>query len=55
MKLEKRLLQIIYLKALSRVCQQEKMWLDSIQRYEEQESILHSKLSVDMVLCGAKN
>jgi len=53
-KLEKRLLQIIYLKSLSKVCEQEKMWLDSIQRYEEQEAILHSKLPVDMT-GGAKN
>ncbi len=38
MKLEKRLLKITYLKSLSKVCQQEKIWLDSLQRHEEEES-----------------
>lgn len=47
MQLEKRLLKITYLKSLAKVCQQEKEWLVSIQRYEDQELILPSKSSVD--------
>jgi len=36
MKLEKRLLKITYLKSLSKVCQQEKIWLDSRQRHKDE-------------------
>ena len=49
MMLEKRLLKIIYLKSLSKMCQQEKIWLDSIQRYEEKEAKLIENISVDTV------